>query len=206
MALTLYGFGRSRAIRPLWALEELGLEFRYSVVDVAAGGLRDPAFLALNPTGKVPVLTDDDLVLTESAAIVAYLGDRYGDGTLVPRAGGRERGEYDRWSYFALAELEQPLWTMAKHKFALPRDWRVPEVRETAIREARMAQGWLSTALGDKEWLVGGRFTFADLLVAHTLEWARRFEVPAEQENLDSLRQRALARPAYARTQTHLPA
>ncbi|MCB9762414.1 MAG: glutathione S-transferase family protein [Alphaproteobacteria bacterium] len=204
MSISLHGSGRSRSFRALWALEELRLDFTYVPIDFRAGDARSPAYLKLNPGSKVPTLVDDGRALTESGAILAWLGDRYGDGALVPRAGTWARACYDRWSYFAVTELEQPLWSIGKHRFALPRDWRVPAMLETAPKEFARATALLSEGLGEQPWILGETFTFADVLLIHTLEWAKRFEVPAAEANLDAYRLRGLARPGYQRALARL--
>lgn len=123
--LKLYGMGPTRSLRALWALRELDAEFEFVPVNLPAGENRHPDFLRLNPAGKLPVLVDGDFVLTESAAIVMYLAEKYGAKGLMP-ADLKERAQAYRWSLFAVTELEQPLWRMAKHTFLYPEDKRLP--------------------------------------------------------------------------------
>jgi glutathione S-transferase len=120
--MKLYGHPNSRATRAMWALEEVAAEYEYVHVDLKTGQGRSDAYLALNPAGKVPTLVDGDLVITESAAICLYLGDKFPESGLVPPSGSTERAECDRWVSFAISELEQPLWTIAKHRFVLPEE------------------------------------------------------------------------------------
>jgi glutathione S-transferase len=82
--MKLYGLGPTRSLRTLWGLRELGLEFELVPVNIPAGENREPDFLRLNPAGKLPVLVDGDLVLTESAAIVLYLAEKYPAKKLLP--------------------------------------------------------------------------------------------------------------------------
>lgn len=198
--ITLYGMPKTRSMRAVWALEEIGVEYQFIPVDLVKGEGRTPEFLALNPGGKVPVLVDGDLVLTESAAICTYLGDRFPETNLVPRCGSAERGLYDQWCYFVMTELEQPLWTIGKHKFALPEEKRVPEIKDTAIWEFQRAAALLASGLGDKQYLLGDHFTMADLLAAHTLGWARSARIPHNIELLEDYRQRMMSREAFQRT------
>ncbi|MCC8988107.1 MAG: glutathione S-transferase, partial [Candidatus Contendobacter sp.] len=114
----VYGCPHTRSTRVVWALEEVGAEYEYQKVDLFAGEGRQPAYLALNPGGKVPALADGDLVLTESSAICTYIGDAFPASGLTPPFGSPERARYNQWCSFAVCELEQPLWTMAKHRFA----------------------------------------------------------------------------------------
>ena len=197
--LTVYGCANTRSSRVLWALEEAGAEYEYVAVDLRAGAGWKPEYLALNPGGKVPTLVDGELVLTESAAICTYIGDRFPASRLTPPVGSPERAHYDQWCYFVLSELEQPLWTMAKHLFALPERRRVPAVLDTARWEFAMAAKVLAAGLGQREFIVGDHFTAADILIGHTLTWALAFELPLEQGHLKTYVERLLARPAWAR-------
>ena len=192
----VYGCPHTRSTRVVWALEEVGAEYEYQKVDLFAGEGRQPAYLALNPGGKVPALADGDLVLTESSAICTYIGDAFPASGLTPPFGSPERARYNQWCSFAVCELEQPLWTMAKHRFALPEKRRVPDVIETAIWEFSIAAKVLATGLGGREFLVAERFTAADILVAHTLAWAQFFELPLGHTVLEAYAERLLARPA----------
>lgn len=199
MTLTIYGIKQSRAMRALWAAEEAGIEYTYEQLDARAGGLRTEAFLALNPGGKVPVIVDDGFVLTESAVIATYIGERAPDKGLVPEGKTRARYRYDQWMAFAVSELEQPLWTIGKHKFALPRDWRVPAVIETAGKEFARAEQVLAAGFGEGPWLLGEQFTMADVMLGHTLLWATGFGMPVPSEALQSYLARCMARPAWKR-------
>ena len=194
----IYGMPKTRSTRVVWALEELGVEYRFHLVDLAKGAGQSPEFLKLNPAGKVPVLTDGELVLTESAAICTYLGDRHPESELVPRPGSAERGQYDQWCCFVLSELEQPLWTIGKHKFALPKEQRVAEVLAVAPWEFQRAAAVLAKRLAGREYLVGASFSMVDILAAHTLRWAQAFKVAHDIEALDEYQQRISSRAAFA--------
>ncbi|MCC8998199.1 MAG: glutathione S-transferase family protein [Candidatus Contendobacter sp.] len=197
--LTIYGCSNTRSSRVLWALEEAGAEYEYIEVDLRTGAGRQPEYLALNAGGKVPTLMDGEFILTESAAICSYVGDRFLSARLTPPVGSQERAHYDQWCYFTLSELEQPLWTLAKHTFALPERLRVPAVLDTARWEFGVAAKVLAAGLGQREFIVGDGFTAADILIAHTLGWALAFKLPLEHENLTAYAARLLARPARAR-------
>ena len=195
----VYGMPRTRTTRVVWALEELEVDYAYHLVDLLKGEGQRPEYLRMNPSGKVPVLVDGDLVLSESAAICAYLGDKYPERLLVPRCGTVERAKYDQWSYFVLTELEQPLWTAFKHRFVYPAEMRVPAILEVAPREFGRAAALLARGLEGKDYLVGDKFTLADLLAAHTLVWARGLKIPHGQAGLEDYEQRICSRPAFAR-------
>src|SRR3981081_462892 len=123
--MRLYGFAPTRPIRALWVLRELDLDFEYVHVDVAKGEHRRPQFLAMNPAGKVPVLVDRDLMLSESVAIVLYLAEKYPQKGFLP-ADLRARAEVNRWLLFTATELEQPLWRIARHTSLYPPEKRLP--------------------------------------------------------------------------------
>jgi glutathione S-transferase len=101
--MRLYGCANSRSLRALWALEHAGAEYDYVSVDLFRGEGRLPAFLALNPGGKVPLLVDGGLRLSESFAIVTYVGEKFPESRLVPKTLA-ERGEYWRWCNFVVSE------------------------------------------------------------------------------------------------------
>src|SRR5262250_2594779 len=124
--MRLYEFGPTRSIRAPWTLQELGVGFEPITVNLVAGEHRRPEFLKINPAGKLPVLVDGDLVLTESVAIVLYLADKYPEKGLVPTALA-QRAQLYRWLLFAATELEQPLWRIARHTNIYPEDRRLPE-------------------------------------------------------------------------------
>jgi len=186
MAITLYGVGTSRSFRCLWALHEAQLEHEFVSLDLGGSGkdgAKPDTYLKLNPQGKVPSLKHDDFVLTESAAILNYI-DALSDLSFIPRE-IKARAKYDELAFFVLSELEQPLWTTGKHKFAIPEEHRVEQVLETTKWEFDKALNALSKLTTLNEFILGNSFTFADILVAQTLNWADRFdfELPSEYLN-----------------------
>src|SRR5882672_7099693 len=171
--MKLYGYRNGRTLRALWALEEVGAEYEYVEVDVIHGEGRKPSFLKINPGGKVPVLDDGGALITESAAICMHLAEKYPASRLLPPAGTTERTECYKWISFVLTELDALLWTIAKHRFGLPEDRRIPAVIDCAAWEFEAAVEILAIGLGDRHYLVGGSFTVADILTGHTLLWAK---------------------------------
>lgn len=196
--LTVYGFPKSRSLRTTWLLEELGQPYDYHLVDLSKNEHRTPEYLAINPGGKVPALRDGDLLLTESGAITNYLCDRFPQAGLIPPVGSAERARHDQWSFFVIGELEQPLWTMGKAKFALPEPQRVRAILPTAEWEFQRALEIFSQGLGDKPYILGERFQAVDILLGHTLFWATAFKQPVEQVNLLRYAERVGSRPALA--------
>ena len=119
MKIKLYEFGRTRSIRVRWTLQELGVDFEPIRVNLLAGEHRRPEFLKINPAGKIPVLVDGSLVLTESVAVVLYLAEKYSDKGLLP-TDLEQRAQVNRWLLFAATELEQPLWRISRHTALYP--------------------------------------------------------------------------------------
>lgn len=197
--MKLYGHPNSRATRALWALEEVAAEYEYVHVDLKTGQGRSDAYLALNPAGKVPTLVDGELVITESAAICLYLGDKFPESGLVPPIGTAEGAECYRWVSFAISELEQPLWTIAKHRFVLPEEKRVPEIMQTAFWEFSVAASVLATGIDNRQYATGETFTAADILLGHTLAWARSTRIELGHDSLNVYVDRVLDRAALAR-------
>lgn len=208
--LTVFGFPNSRSLRITWMLEELGQPYNYQLVDFTKGGNRAPEYLAVNPAGKVPALLDGDQPICESGAIVTHLADKFPEAGLIPKPGITARGRHEQWSYFAVCELEQPLWTIGKAKFALPEAQRVPAILPTAAWEFQKALALFSEGLGKQDYILGDRFQAADILLGHTLIWANTFKHPIEQANLQAYMERIVARPALAaarqREQSAMPA
>jgi glutathione S-transferase len=197
--MKVYGFPNTRSARVVWALEEVNAAYEYVRVDLLKGEARQPRYLAINTGGKVPAFTDSDLTLTESAAICIYIADKFPRAKLAPAQGSADRARFHQWCFFALSELEQPLWTLSKHTFALPEKYRAPAIMETARWEFACAANILVAGLGDREFIVGNHFSVADILLANTLGWARLRNVEISHASLNAYAGRMLARPAQQR-------
>lgn len=201
--LTLYGMQQSRSFRCLWALEESGLDYNYVALDIRAAAddpksTRHADYLSLNVQGKVPTLVNGDLVLTESAAILYYIGRAAPDSGLLPNDSMNVYAKLDELVSFIITELEQPLWSKGKHWFALPKEQRVPAMFETAKFEFAKALHCLEHLLPDSEYAVADQFTIVDILLAQTFNWAMRFEFEVPDKYL-RLRERHYDRPAAQR-------
>ncbi len=205
MMITLYGSGQSRSFRALWALEESGLPFEYTPVNIGRkeeGGTQTDSYRQLNFQGKVPSLIDGELIVNESAAIVNYVAACVPEKELIPTDDIGLRAYYDEICFFVLSDLEQPLWTYGKHTFVLPKEYRVKAVLDTAHWEFAKSLRALNQYVADKEFVVNEQFTMADLLIAQTLQWAQRFEfeVPVDLRNYkDNLYQRPACQRALER-------
>lgn len=197
--MKLYGYRNGRTLRAAWALEEAGAQYEYVEIDLMRGEGREPKFLEINPAGKVPVLDDNGTIITESAAICMHVAEKYPQSRLMPPASTLERSQCYKWISYIITELDSPLWTIAKHRFALPRDRRVPAVIETAGWEFRTAVKVLAKGLGDREYLVGDCLTVADIIAGHTLLWAKSARLSLGSDQLERYLERLLTRDAVTR-------
>ncbi|PCH61905.1 MAG: glutathione S-transferase [SAR86 cluster bacterium] len=197
--MQLYGFGQSRSFRVAWALEECGLSYDYIALGLrgqaAALSADSDQYKRLNIQSKAPTLVDDDLVLIESAAILNYLARKTPSANLIPSDNPLDSARYDQLCYFVMSELEQPLWSNGKHRFALPEEHRIPAMLDTANFEFTKAVNALDNLLGDSKYAVGEKFTMADILIAHSFNWAIRFGFDVPQKFIE-LRDFHYQRPA----------
>ena len=167
--IKLYGVPMSRAARPLWMLEELGLGYEHIQTNFTTD-VQKPDYLALNPNGHIPTLVDGDTVIWESIAINLYLARRYDQG-LWPKTVEGE-GHALQWSFWAVTEIEEPLLTALMNRMFLPENERDPAKAEDALERLQKPLAVLEGALEGKDYLVENRFTVADLNVASVLGWS----------------------------------
>jgi glutathione S-transferase len=209
MSLTIYGIPASRAVRPLWAATELGLDFRHVELPYQGGGTRTPEFLAINPNGHVPALVDarpeGDVVLWESMACALYIARHHGamDGVGITPATPREDAEALRWSFWAVNETEADALTVLMHLLAMPEERRKPELAAAAERRLAVPLRVIEQHLQRQQaagqaFLAAARFTVADLCVASVLNWTRPSGVLMDAHPLThEWILRCMARPAY---------
>jgi glutathione S-transferase len=160
--LKIYGTVRSRANRVIWMAEELGLPYESISVDLAAP--RDPAFLAVNPNGRLPAIDDEGFHLFESMAINLYLAKKHGSASLGPRDLAEE-AKMIQWSFWAVTELEKPGLDYVMHTMFLPPEKRDASIPPKALETLQKPIAVLDKALEGSGHLVGGRFTVADVNV-----------------------------------------
>ncbi|MGE5097029.1 MAG: glutathione S-transferase family protein, partial [Betaproteobacteria bacterium] len=133
--------------------------------------LQSPAFLAVNPAGKLPALVDGDLVLTESIAIVLYLAEKHPEKGFMP-TDLRARAEVYRWLLFVATELEQPLWRIARNTAVYPQEKRVPADIPVARQDFLDMAAVLERHMDGRQFIVGDHVTVADFIAAYTLDMA----------------------------------
>ena len=167
--IKLYGVPMSRAARPLWMLEELGLGYEHIQTNFTTD-VQKPDYLALNPNGHIPTLVDGDTVIWESMAINLYLARKYDQG-LWPKTVEGE-GHALQWSFWAVTEVEEPLLTALMNRMFLPENERDPAKAEDALERFQKPLAVLEGELEGKDYLVENRFTVADLNVASVLSWS----------------------------------
>ena len=190
---TVIGHPRSRTMRVMWMLEEIGAA--YEVVPAAPG---TPEAKAHSPSGKIPALVDDGHALLDSVAICTYLGDKHHKLTFP--AGTYERAVQDSYTQFCVDEVEGALWTCSKHGFVLPEEQRVEAVKESCHYEFDRAMAALEKRLGDRTFVMGDTFTVPDLLLGHCAGWAKngpKWDLPGGA--VGAYFERVRARPALAR-------
>jgi glutathione S-transferase len=195
--MKLYEFAPTRSIRARWTLQELDVPFEAVTVDLVAGEHRSAAFLAINPAGKLPVLVDGDMILTESIAIVLYLAEKYPERRLIPSDPG-ERAQLMRWLLFTTTELEQPLWRIARHTTLYPENRRLPAEVALAREDFAPMAAVLERHMRGREFVVGDRVTVADLVLAYTLDWAQMAKLLDGFPGLGAYVERMYARPRAA--------
>jgi len=189
--ITLYHSPASRAFTAYWMLEELGVPFSVKTVDIRKGEQKAPDYLKLNPAGKVPTLTDGPVVVSENPAIAIYLADRYGYGTLAPRMDEADRGPYLKWMVFSTAVVD-PVATLHEQKIDLP-----------GFNFSFGAFGDMvdvvTGVLKDREYLLGQRFSAADVVLGGTLSRLLYQRVLPEAPVLLDYNGRLTARDAFHR-------
>lgn len=201
--LTIYGVYRSRAARAIWLANELGLAFKHVPVmqlyrlsgEAAKTTLntRSPEFLKVNPNGHIPAIDDDGLVLGESLAINLYLAKKHG-GPLAP-ADLAEDALMTMWALWAAVEVEPHSIQVFNHRLSKPPEERDPEAAAAAIKALRAPFAVLDKTLARSGFIVGARFTVADINTAEVL----RYAMPAPELFEEAPRVRAWLAACHAR-------
>lgn len=191
MAITLYHHPHSRAATAVWMLEECGVPYNVHFLDLTKGEHKAPPILAKNPMGKLPILDDDGLIVTESAAIGLYLADRYSYGQLAPRVEAPQRGTYLRWSLFAPAVIEPGCAAKAANWDFRPGSvgWGTYEAMLSAI----------DAALSTGDYLLGDQFSMADVIFGGTLRYMLMFGMIDKRERYAAYVDKIGSRPAAQR-------
>jgi glutathione S-transferase len=204
--LTIYGVYRSRASRNIWLANELGLPFklvpvmqRYRLPDPPPAGVlhtRSPEFLKINPNGHIPSIDDDGLVLHESLGINLYLARKH--GTALAPADVGEDGQMTTWSLWAAIEVEGHAINIVYHRVSNAGRPMDPKIADEAVEALLGPFAVLDAALARDGYLVGGRFTVADINVAEVVRYAQAApELFAAAPNVKAWLAACQARPAF---------
>jgi glutathione S-transferase len=182
---------RGRVVR--WMLEEIGAPYRTELLEYGST-MKAQAYLAINPMGKVPALRHGDTIVTEGAAICAYLADSFPATRLAPPPGDRLRGPYYRWMFFAAGPLEAAASNKALGVV-------VPEGRERMMGYGRYADvlSALEGAVSRGDYIVGDRFTAADVYVGSHIGFGMQFDTIEKRPAFEKYWARISARPAALR-------
>ena len=203
--VTLHYYPGNANLAPHMVLEEIGAPFTLALVDRKSDAHKSSAYLALNPNGSIPVLTDGDVVLYEAAAICLYLADKHPESALVPPLGSAERAHCYKWLFWCTNTLQ----AMLMHYFYAERmvnDGDAPAARQVQSRaEARIApmldQLDAQLASHGKEWMLASGYSVVDPFALMLCRWTRGFARPARSlPHLGPYLARMLARPAVQRT------
>jgi glutathione S-transferase len=191
--LVLYTNPMSRGRIARWMLEETGQPYKTEVLDYAST-MKAPAYLAINPMGKVPALRHGDITVTETAAICAYLADSFPDARLAPPPGHRLRGPYYRWMFFSAGPVEAAVSNKAL-------GFVVPPERERMMGYGNIAvvMKTLEDAVSRTDYLTGDSFTAADLYVGSQIGFGMMFGTMEKRPAFEQYWQRLSSRPAYLR-------
>jgi glutathione S-transferase len=191
--LVLYTNPQSRGRVARWMLEEVGQPYKTEVLDYAST-MKAPAYLAINPMGKVPALRHGDAIVTENAAICTYLADAFPLAKLAPPPGDRRRAPYYRWMFFAAGPVEYAVSNKAL-------GFAVPPERERMIGYGTVARALdtLEAAVSGGAYLVGDSFTAADLYVGSHIGFGMMFGTIDKRPAFEQYWQRISSRPACVR-------
>lgn len=194
----IFGEAMSRAYRCLWLARELNIEFEHVLVDTVVGA-KKPEHLAINPNGKVPALIDGPLALWESMAINLYLAKKHG-GSLAPQTLDEEARTL-QWTFWAVSECEQACTVLMTRRIPRPALNPTPEAQQDAEPQLRRVLPVLDAHLSTRPYLIGDRFTVADLNVASVLSSAKAGGYDFGQTpHLDRWLRECLRRPAQKET------
>jgi len=192
MELKVFGSVKSRAMRVIWMLEELEVPFEH-----VPAAPRSADVMALNATGKVPVLLADGVPITDSTAILTFLADHF--GRLTAPAGSLDRARQDSMTQFLLDEFDAVLWMASRHSFVLPEHLRLPAIKDSLKWEMERSQNTLLARMGEDAFLMGAQMTVPDIILTHCLSWAIAAKFPVETPALVAYAKRMRARPAFKR-------
>lgn len=196
--LTLYHSPMARSARIYWLLEELGVPYDLRRVDFVQP---ERPFSQSTPTGKVPTLTDGDVTIFESGAILEYVLERYGDGRLAPPVGSPLRGPFLQWVHFAESTAFMGIATIAWHRMRRKDADQMPAAMADYEAWATAALDVVERALAEGPYLLGAEFSAADVMLGYTVQIAQWFGLVGDgRPRTAAWLERLAARPAFQKT------
>ena len=197
--LRIYHVTGTRGTRVIWLCEELGVDYEVEKIDFSAEYRGSPEWRQLSPIGKVPVMTDGDLVMLESGAMVQYVLDLYGQGRLVPATTSQDYGLYLQWLWFAEATFARPLGEIVNHGRGFPDDARIEAVVSEMADRAEVCAVAVGEQVKDRHYLLGDEFTAADIMMGYSVMLVEALIPDRMPNTLLPYWQRLQARPSYQR-------
>lgn len=197
--MKLYYARQTRAGRPRWMLEEIGVPYELVRVDLSKRQHKTPEYLAIHPHGAVPAFADGELTMFESAAICAYLADKFSDKGFAPPIASPERGLYYQWLVYSMATLEPPVVRIFLNTRMLPEEKRSAAAVEEGRAQWQQVAQTLEAAVMGKSYLVADRFSAADVMVGSIAGWAGFLGLLEGFPGLRAYSDGLAARPAFKR-------
>lgn len=197
--IKIYYSPRTRAVRPRWILEEMGIPYELIRVNLAELPHSNPEYFKIHPHGAVPALVDGDLTLIESGAICAYLVEKYPEKNLAPVLNSNQRPLYLQWMFYCPGTFEGPFTQLFSQTRGLPEAERSPILAKKARDDFDEILNFIEKSLEGKEFLLGSDFSAVDIMMGHSLLNAKRYQMIHNLPNLDRYLSQLEARPARQR-------
>ena len=197
--MKLYYAPQTRATRPRWMLEEIGAPYELVRLQLSKGEHKQPEHLKIHPHGAVPAFSDDEVTMFESAAICAYLADKFPDKRLAPPLGSPQRGLYYQWLVYSMATMEPPVLKVFLNTRMLAEEKRSPAVAEEGRAQWKDVARVVQQAVEGKAFLLGEQFTAADVMVGSILGWSGFMGLLEGFPGLQAYVGRLTSRPAFKR-------
>ena len=197
--MKLYYARQTRASRARWMLEEIGEPYELVRLDLSKGEHKKPEYLKIHPHGAVPALVDGEVAMFESAAICAYLADKFPAKGFAPPPASAPRAHYYQWLVYSMATMEPPVLKVFLHTRMLPEAKRSAEAVEEGKAQWRDVARVLEHALDGKQFLLGDPFTAADVMVASIAGWSGSMGLLEGFPVLQGYSKRLASRPAFQR-------
>ena len=201
-AITLWGAGTSRTMRPVWVCEELGIPYKLNAIGPRTGETQTPDFTRMNPKQKIPLLVDGALKLTESVAICRYLIRKFPGAAITTTTTPERHAIEDAWCCYIYGEIDETsLYVMRRHRDLAAIYGEAPAAVDSSRDYALRHLAVVSDHLIVRETLLDEGFTLADILLGTCLDWAHAYGLPLT-DTLAGYRKRLNARDAYQRAKT----